>query len=79
MSPAPAPRVRVPVRDGELWLHSDVDAVGVVLLLDLGHPADVGLQDLRHGVMIVIVDIQPGLDREPGIPRRFEFLMIQSL
>ena len=37
-------------------------------MLDLAHPSQVCLQDLPACVVVVIVDIHPGLDTEAGVP-----------
>ena len=46
---------------------SNVITIGVILLLDLSNPAEVGLQDLPAGVVVVIIDVHPGLDAQTGV------------
>ena len=46
---------------------SNVITIRVILLLDLSHPAEVSLQDLPAGVVVVIIDVHPGLDTQAGV------------
>ena len=46
---------------------SNVITIGVILLLDLPNPAEVSLQHLPAGVVVVIIDVHPGLDAEAGV------------
>ena len=44
-----------------------VNTIGVILLLNLSNPAEVSLQDFLAGVVVVIIDIHPGLDTQTGV------------
>ena len=44
-----------------------VNTIGVILLLNLSNPAEVSVQDVLAGVVVVIIDVHPGLDTQAGV------------
>ena len=53
-------------------LHSHINVVGVCLVLNYPRPSSVALHHLPHGVVVVVVDIHPGLGTQPGVPHPME-------